>query len=178
MNLTQVFTLKTQSPLRGGEAGIWLSQYAQEVIDAQATGSGPGQPDSTGTPTPGNILPGQIVQLNSQGNLALATPTDLASAFPSMYFLVHSGDVDFSGSFVGKLNVVHGGVRFITLSFDTGSYTPGAPLVISSGTAGNLALKGAVGDHNQVVAVVGPLGIDPSTGALDVFMTQGCIQGS
>ena len=177
MDLTQLFTLKTQSPLRGGEGGIWLSQYAQEIIDAQASGSGAGQPDASGTPQPGTIVPGQLVQLNASGNLELATQADLSAVTPKLYFLVHTGDKDFSGSFVGKLNAVHGGVRYVTTAFDAGTYNPGDALVVSSITPGNLMKKGAVGDHIQVVGVVGPFGVD-ATGVLDVFMTQGCIQGS
>lgn len=177
MDLNQLYNLKTQAPLRGGEAGIWLSRLAQEVVDAQASGSGPGQDDSAGTPTAGTIVPGQIVELNASGNLALATQCDLSARTAKLYLLVHSGNKDFSGSFVGKLNCVHGGVRFVTDKFDAGSYSPGDALVISSGTAGNLMKKAAVGDHIQVVGVVGPDGLDATTGVLDVIMAQG-LQGA
>jgi hypothetical protein len=143
MDLSQKFTPKTQAPLRGGEAGIWMSGYPQEVADAIAAGSGPSVPDSTtGIPQPGTIVPGQLVQLNANGNFDLAAQVNLSSAMPALYFVVFSGDKDFSGSFVGKINCCHGGMRYVTTAFDAGTYTPGAPLVPSATVPGNLAPKG------------------------------------
>lgn len=177
MDLKQKFTPKTQAPLRGGEAGLWLSRYAQEVVDALAAGSGASVPDSDGTPVAGTIVPGQIVELNSSGNFALATQCDLSAATPKLYFVVFSGDKDLSGAFVGKLNACHGGMRYVTEKYDAGSYAPGDALVVSSGTAGNLQKKGAVADHIQVVGIVGPDGVSAVDGTLDVIMVQG-LQGA
>jgi hypothetical protein len=178
MDLSQKFTPKTQAPLRGGEAGIWMSGYPQEVADAIAAGSGPSVPDSTtGIPQPGTIVPGQLVQLNANGNFDLAAQVNLSSAMPALYFVVFSGDKDFSGSFVGKINCCHGGMRYVTTAFDAGTYTPGAPLVPSATVPGNLAPKASASDHIQVVGFVGMNGVDATDGTLDVVMVQG-VQGS
>lgn len=175
MDLKSKFSLTTQSPRRGSESGLNLALLAQEVADARAAGSGAGVPDSDGTPTAGTIVPGQIVELNSSGNFQLATQRDLSAATPKLYCVVITGTKDLSGSYVGKINAVHG-AQFVTDKVDSGSYSPGDALVVSGTTPGNLAKKGAFGDRIQVVGVVGPKGFDATKGTLDVVMLQG-LQG-
>lgn len=171
MKLTQKFTLTTNEPLPGGWGGIWFSLKPQEVADAEAAGVGPGVPDANGNPTPGTVVPGMLLQLNANGNLDKATQATLGTDFAKLYVVAFSGNDDRSGSFVGDVLCVHGGCRLETEMYDADTYVPARPLVPSSGTAGNFAMKAAAGDNIQAVGFVGPEGT--TKGVLDVVLPQG-----
>lgn len=170
MKLNSKFQLRTNVPQKGAYGSIWLNCKPQEVLDAEATGVGPGAIESSGTPTQGTFEPGVVIQLNAAGAFELATPAVLGTDMPKMYFVVFAGNNDFSLD--GSIFVFHGGARFETIMFDAGSgYDPGLPLVVSGATDGNLALKAAAGDNVQVVGYVGPKGLRPN-GALEVLFPQ------
>lgn len=165
---TSKFTPSGRDPLNGFKSGIYESFTPVEVLNAFASGTGPGVADDNGTPTPGTIECGHIVSMAASGGMELATSPDLSAAFSKMLWVVFSGDDDFSGSFVGAINCFHGGARFDTEKFNTAqTYTPGAPLVAS---AGLLTPKAAYNDHIQVLGYVGPRGV--LSGVLDVLMPQ------
>jgi hypothetical protein len=181
MKLSQKFTLRTMGPQPGGTAAIWISIKPKEVFDAEAVGSGPGVPDDNGTPTPGTIVPGTIVEVDENG-LAIAhsswTFTAGAGGMPKLPFVAWTGNDDFSGSFVGDVICFNGGCRFDTEQFDAATYTPGQALVAN---AGKWAGKAAAGDGVASYAIVGPRGksnvtaFGNSTGILDVIMVQGLL---
>lgn len=170
MKLSQKFNMRAMNPMPGGLSGIWMSVQATEVATAIATGTGPGVADDTGTPQAGTITPGQIVVVNAQATLDLASSPDLTAGVPILPFVVFSGDDDFSGSLVGDLLICHGGTRFDTEKYDGITYNPGDWLIASATTPGNVAPK-VVGDHKQIIAQVGPRGLQ--NGVLDVVMFQG-----
>jgi len=172
MKLSNKYTPTGMEPMPGARAGLWLSCKAQEVATAEAAGVGPGVPDDEGTPTPGTVVPGSLVEINASGNLQLATSPDWTAAMPKMIFCVFSGDDDFSGSLVGDLLCYHGGGRLDTQQYNpAGSYVPGMPLIAS---AGLFTPKVAANDHFQVIAVVGPKGLS-TNGVLDVLLCQGSL---
>lgn len=171
MDLLSKYDLKTNTPQRGAECGIWLNMRPQEVATADVSGSGPGAPADNGTPTQGTTRPGMIVEMNSAGNVIPATPCTLhpvGTDMPKPYFCVHGGNADFS--FEGGVFVFMGG-RFETTYFDAGVYTANLPLVVSGVTAGNLAAKASATDGVKHLGYVGPRGQRPN-GALDVLMPQ------
>lgn len=168
MKLTEKFNLRSMNPMPGALSGLWISLQPKEVADAYAAGTGPGVADTQGTPTPGTLVPGQIVVLDANGQCVLMTSQDLTANMPKLPFVLFSGDNDFSGSFVGEVLAFHGGSRLDTEKFDAGSYTPGLPLIAN---AGNFALKAAAADHIQIVGYVGPRGAQ--NGVLDVLVPQG-----
>ena len=171
MKLSQKFNLSGRDPINGAKAGIYESFQPVEVANALIAGIGPGVPDNDGTPTPGTIVPGHIVAMSSTGDIDLFTSAVISgggAVLPSLPFVVFSGDDDFSGSFVGQVNCVHGGCRFDTEKFNTAvAYTPGTPLIA---VAGLLAPK-VLADAKQIIGFVGPRGV--INGVLDVIMPQG-----
>lgn len=171
MKLTQKFNLTALEPMAGARGGIWFSLKPQEVADAEAAGVGPSVPDASGTPVPGTIVPGELIQLNASGNVEPGTPATLGVDFAKVYLVVFSGDDDRSGSFVGDVLCIHGGARVETERYDAGAYVIGRPLVASGVTAGNFAQKAAVGDNIQAMAWVGPAGL--ANGVLDIILPQG-----
>jgi uncharacterized protein YaiE (UPF0345 family) len=173
MKLSQKFNLSGRDPINGAKAGIYESFTPVEVLNAYATGTGPGVPDDNGTIVAGTISPGHIVSLVASGAVDLASSPNLNSANAIMMFVVFSGDDDFSGATSGAMNCVHGGCRFDTEKFDSAqSYTPGAALIASSG----LLTPKTVGDHLQIVGFVGPRGV--LNGVLDVLMPQSSGSGN
>lgn len=168
MKLNEKFTLRTEMPLTGGVAGIWLVMKPKEVADAEQAGTGPGVPDPvTGTFAPGTIVAGYGVELDANGLAILGSSPNISSAFAKMFFVVFAGDNDYGGAFAGKIVGIHGGVRFDTEKYTAGSYVIGTPLILVSGV---WQAKAAVGDHIQAVGIVGPRGL--ANGVLDVIMPQ------
>lgn len=173
MKLSQKFNLSGRDPINGAKAGIYESFAPVEVLNAYATGTGPGVPDDNGTIVAGTISPGHVVALTASGAVDLATSPNLNSANAVMLFVVFSGDDDFSGAVSGQVNCFHGGARFDTEKFDAAqSYTPGAALIVSAG----ILTPKVVGDHAQILGFVGPRGV--LNGVLDVFMPQSTGSGN
>ena len=174
MKLSQKFNLSGRDPINGAKAGIYESFTPVEVLNAYATGTGPGVPDDNGTIVVGTIEPGHIVAMAATGAVELASSPTLSSAMPIMAFVVFSGDDDFSGATAGAINCVHGGCRFDTEKFNAASsYTAGAPLVAVSGI---LQPKASATDRVQVIGFVGPRAV--LNGVLDVFMPQSTGSGN
>lgn len=123
-----------------------------------------------GTPVAGTIPAGAIVRMDTTtGAAVLATTGDVAAARLNtvMVFVAIDGNKDFSGAFVQKLTVLHGGFTMLTDQFDAGAYTPGLPV---SFNAGKIKLAGAT---DQFIGVVGPAGLDVVNGVLQVIVPQG-----
>lgn len=171
--ITEKFTLRTESPLPGGLAGIWMTLDTQEAVDARAAGTGPSVPDEFGTPAAGTILRGHGVTYNSSGNVVKATSVDVAAALPQLLMVVFAGNNDYSGRFSnGKVVCVHGGVRFDTEKFGAGPFSPNDPLFLTTGVW-NLSV---LASRRQIAGWVGPRGL--ANGVLDVVMPQGVAAGS
>lgn len=173
MRVNSLFTLRTESSLPGAMGGIQIVLTPKEVADAQAAGSGPSMPNTSGTPTLGTIEAGHVVEQNALGQAVLAVSPDLAApAFQKLMFITMEGDNDFSGAFTGRIVGLHGGIRFDTDKFAAAAvYTPGLPLIASAATPGILTPKAAAADAFQAIAFVGPRGRVGSV--LDVIMPQG-----
>lgn len=124
--------------------------------------------NTNGTPVAGVIPPGAMVVMNTNGKAVLATTLDLSMVEPQLVFVTIDGNTDFSGAFVQKLTVLHGGVTIKTDQFDVGAYQPGLPVTVN---AGKIKLK--TGANEQRVGFVGPAGLDSVEGVLEVILTQG-----
>lgn len=153
---------------------VSLASLAQVLPTAAATFS------PEGTPVPGTFSPGAIVTMTSGGVAQLGT----ATAAPQLVFVTVDGDTDYSGSFVRKLTVLHGGVSIKTDQYKAldGSavaiaYAPGAPLSFNAGklvTLANAVASGPAGlaiSNAQPVGFVGPEGL--KDGVLHAILPQG-----
>ena len=166
MKLTSKYDLISAMPQPGGLASLWFSNgLAQEAATAIDAGSGPGVPDSEGTPTPGVIEPGHVVTMNSSGNWDLATsPTLGTPALPLLMGVVHSGDDDFDGAYLGKLVVLSGPVEILTDKVTGSSFPIGTNLTVTAGrfvtevtassTIQRVGYVGAQGFKNGVLHVI------------------------
>lgn len=120
-----------------------------------------------GTPTPGVIPAGAIVKMNTSGKAILATTGNMTSVSPALVFVTVDGDKDFSGAYVHKLSVLHGGITMKTDQYEAGAYQPGLPVSFNVGK-----IKLAVAT-NQIIGFVGPAGEDTVNGVLEVILPQG-----
>lgn len=125
--------------------------------------------NSEGTPIAGVIPAGAIVTMNGTGEAVLATTADVVASRlnAKMVFVTIDGNKDFSGSFVQKLTVLHGGFTMLTDQYDAGAYTPGT---LVSFNVGKIKIAGAT---DQIIGVVGPAGLDAVNGVLQVIVPQG-----
>jgi hypothetical protein len=153
---------------------------------AQVLKSGDMTLNANGTPTPGTFQPGDLVTMTSGGVAQLATTTDLTSTDPQMVFVTVDGDVDYSGSFVRKLTVLHGGIsiktdRYRALDGSNAAiaYAPSTPLTFHSGKIVSVANAKASAPAGyaiaapQIIGYVGPDGLDSANGVLHVMLPQG-----
>lgn len=153
---------------------------------AQVLKSGTMTLGANGTPTAGTFLPGAIVSMTAGGVAQLATTTDLTAADPQLVFVTVDGDADYSGAFVRKLTVLHGGVTIKTDQYraldGAGAaitYAPGTPLTFHSGkvtTVANAKAAATAGygiPKPQLIGFVGPNGLDATEGVLEVILPQG-----
>jgi len=127
-----------------------------------------------GTPQPGVIPPGAIIEMNSTGKAVLASAVDVVAAplTAKMAFVTLDGNTDLSGAFVQKLTVLAGGFTMLTDQFVAGAYVPGAQVSYGSGgNAGKVILRTAV--TQPLLGVVGPAGLDSVNGVLQVIVPQG-----
>lgn len=170
MKLSQNFSLTGAAPQNGGMGGIWMNLRPQESVDAEDAGTGPSVPDRDGNVTPGTVLPGMILMLNSNGNVDKGTQTDTSAAFRKLYLLAFNGTDDRSGAYTGVVACVCG-VRAEVETFDAGVYVKGQPLVPSAINAGYFAPKAAFNDNIQPVGVIGPKGVIDTI--LDIVFPQG-----
>lgn len=128
-----------------------------------------------GTPQPGVIPPGAIIEMNSAGEAVLAAAVDVVAAplTAKMAFVTLDGNTDLSGAFVQKLTVLAGGFTMLTDQFVAGAYLPG--LQVSYGAAGPNAGKVVLrtAATQPLLGVVGPAGLDSVNGVLQVIVPQG-----
>ncbi len=133
-----------------------------------------------GTPLQGAVAypPGTVVQMNTSGEAVLATATTagseaVAPVAPTLMFVTIDGNTDYSGKFVRKLTVLHGGFTMITDQFDAeGGFEIGAPVSVKDGKIVSMA-SGADGEGKRVFGFVGPNGYDAAAGTLEVICPQG-----
>lgn len=156
--LSSKYDLISGSQLTGAGACLVISDVAaQEAITAFDAGSGPGVPDTNGTPALGTLISGQVVTLNSNGYWDLATSPDLSVPnFPIVMGVMHDGDEDFDGAYTGKPVVLVGLCEILTDQISSGTnFPPGSPLTVS---AGKFLLKSSAASGLQVVGRVGNRG--------------------
>lgn len=131
--------------------------------------------NAEGTPVAGTIPAGSVVTMNASGEAVLATTGDVSTNVAInaqnriMVFVTIDGNKDFTGSFVQKLTVLHGGFTMLTDQYDAGAYAPGK---LVSFNAGKVKLADADGS-DQILGVVGPAGLDSVNGVLEVIVPQG-----
>jgi hypothetical protein len=131
---------------------------------------------SNGTPQPGVIPPGAIIEMNSAGEAVLAAAVDIVAAplTAKLAFVTLDGNTDLSGSFVQKLTVLAGGFTMLTDQFVSGpAFLPGSQ--VSYGPAGATAGKVVARTvaTQPLLGVVGPAGLNSVTGVLQVIVPQG-----
>ena len=143
-----------------------LAALAQvlEVLNPPALGT-------NGTPVPGSIPPGSIVMMDSStGKAVLASTPDISQAVDRVLpFVTIDGNTDYSGSFVEKLTVLHGGFTMSTDQFTVAGFTPGAPVTFISGLVTLMSDR----TKQQLFGFVGPAGYDAVNGVLQVIVPQG-----
>lgn len=125
---------------------------------------------SEGTPIAGVIPPGAIVTMDpANGTALLATTGNVTTSRlnAKMVFVTIDGNKDFSGAFVQKLTVLHGGFTMLTDQYDAGSYSPGT---LVSFNGGKVKVAGV---DDQIIGAVGPAGLDSINGVLEVIVPQG-----
>lgn len=133
--------------------------------------------NSNGTPVAGTLQPGTIVTMNASGEAVAATSPEVRAPgadgvpnnLPILMFVTVDGNVDYSGAFVQKLTVLHGGVTVKTDQINGASFTPGQALTANAGRLEAAVLASGL----QVVGFVGPAGYDAVEGVLEVVLPQG-----
>jgi hypothetical protein len=127
--------------------------------------------NSEGTPVAGVIPAGAIVRMDTDGTAILATTADVTTRLNAkMVFVTIDGNKDFSGSFVQKLTVLHGGFTMLTDQYDLASGALNVPGTLVTFKAGKVHAAGAT---DQFLGVVGPAGLDAVNGVLQVIVPQG-----
>lgn len=94
--------------------------------------------------SPVTLLPGNIVELLSDGTVDVATTVVLPAATPQLFVVVEGNTVDFSAEFVGKVALLRGKINVHTDKLAAAQTFPVAGPV--SYTAGTLKDAGAT-DH-------------------------------
>ena len=161
-----------------------LAALAQVLAVDTSAQSGSTLYSTTGTPvTPSAIAfaPGTVVSMGTTGLAGAATATDLSAGsgytnLPQMFFVTVDGNTDYSGRFVRKLTVLHGGFTMLTDQYSTvngGSFTPGQPVTVISGLIVPRANGTADYSKFQIYGFVGPAGLDSVNGVLQVIVPQG-----
>lgn len=127
--------------------------------------------NTNGTALPGTIPPGAIVKMDTTtGKAVLATTPVIDAANKVLAFVTIDGNMDYSGAFVQKITVLHGGFTMVTDQYTTGGLFPGLPLTFDSGKC--KLLTDIV--HEQLFGFVGPAGENTVDGTLQVIVPQGC----
>lgn len=127
---------------------------------------------SEGTPLPGSIPAGAIVTMDGSGQAVLATTGNVVASRlnAQMVFVAIDGNKDFSGSFVQKLTVLHGGFTMKTDQYDVASGALNVPGTLVTFKSGKVHAAGA---NDQLLGVVGPSGLDAVNSVLEVIVPQG-----
>ncbi len=171
-DLTSLFDIVTRDPHPNALAGLMA------ILDV----AGAPAPALSGTPTPGNIFPGHLVEMDGNGEAVLAD--GVGGGTQKLWFVAVDGDRDYDGAFLHRLTCLQGGGELSTDQYHVGSpiitYTPGAALTAGDGagttyatdTTGQFILASAVGATAQVYGFVGPNGVN-ANGTLDVLLPQG-----
>lgn len=121
-----------------------------------------------GTPLPGTIPPGSIVEMGNDGKAQLATTANVTTNLnKKMVFVALDGDQDYAGSFVKKITVLHGGFTMVTDVFDAnGVYAPGVAVTFRNGKIAQAL------ETDQFIGFVGPQGL--KDGVVQILVPQGC----
>jgi len=128
--------------------------------------------NSEGTPVAGSIPAGTIVAMDSSGFAVPAGTLDVVAnrLNAQMVFVTIDGNKDFSGAFVQKLTVLHGGFTMLTDQYDVASGALNQPGWLVTFKAGKVHRATA---NDQLFGVVGPAGLDAVNGVLQVIVPQG-----
>jgi hypothetical protein len=109
--------------------------------------------------------------MDTDGTAILATTGDVTTRLNAkMVFVTIDGNKDFSGSFVQKLTVLHGGFTMSTDQYDLASGALNVPGTLVTFKSGKVHAAGAT---DQFLGVVGPAGLDAVNGVLQVIVPQG-----
>lgn len=170
------FDITTEDPHPNAQAGLLT------VLDVDDTLI-PSPPRSTeGTPIPGVIPAGSVVEMKSTGNgkAVLGFTPDPAAAEKKLFFVTVDGDMDFDGANFHRITCIQGGMRITTDQFVTNVLLlPGKPLTVGTaggggGDNGKFKLKTSLANE-QCYGYVGPEGYDATNGTLDVIIPQGTV---
>lgn len=161
--LTSNFDIITHDPPESAKAGLAM---VLSVYGAPAPGAG-------GTPTAGSIPAGSIIVMNANGLAILADNDDATTHAPKLMFVTIDGDQDYDGSFVHKITCVQGGIEILTPQYLSAAYSPGAMLTCGHTGGACVGKFRAAAGGEQIYGVVGPLGLNATTGVLDVIIPQG-----
>lgn len=148
------------------------------------------------TPDADKLLPGTVVTMKDTGEAEKATlPLTFvegaagngkeldAAAVPKMPFVTIDGNTDYSGRFVRKITVFHGGFTMVTDQYTTdastaqdgsdpqaASFKPGYPVTV---VKGKIVPRAGASALRQIYGFVGPAGLDAVNGVLQVIVPQG-----
>lgn len=107
---------------------------------------------------------------SNTGKAVLASTPDISQAVDRVLpFVTIDGNTDYSGSFVEKLTVLHGGFTMTTDQFSGSVFPFGAPVTFSSGQVALMTNRAT----QQLFGFVGPAGYDAVNGTLQVIVPQG-----
>lgn len=169
--------LNSKFDIASVDNSVSLASLAQVLVSGTMSLGG------NGTPVAGSFPPGAIVTMTNLGAAQLGTTT----ATPQLVFVTVDGDTDYSGSFVRKLTVLHGGVTIKTDQYQATVrdgvtalvYAPGDRVTFANGKITTLANAIAAAPAGwgvatpQVIGFVGPNGLDAANGVLEVILPQG-----
>jgi len=160
--LNSKFDVTSRDPHPNALAGLVI---ILDVADAPAR-------DEYGTPTAGDIEPGHIVEMDTNGEAILAQGPVIGSAAPKLFAITVDGDVDHDGAAAHRITCIVGGGQFKTDKYVSTSYTISAPLAVGTSSNAGLLIPWTAATQ-QVYGYVGPEGLNTTTSLLDVIIPQG-----
>ena len=165
LRATALFDITTRDPHPNALAGLMV---ILDVKNPPPVGLG-------GTPTPGTIVKGNVLMMDSADGKAILGDSALhiPATAPQMYVFEVDGDTDLDGAFLHRVTCIEGGMQMKTDQYDTGggAYLAGEALTVGTGAQVGILVHLA-GLAEPLLGFVGPGGVLPD-GSLDVIVPQG-----
>jgi hypothetical protein len=118
------------------------------------------------------IPPGAIVEIDGATGKAKLASSAEKTADAKLLFVAIDGNTDYSGKFVRKVTVLHGGFTMLTDQVIGSAFTPGTPVYVSAGKVTADKAEGSLTDARPF-GFVGPAGFNAAEGTLQVIVPQG-----